>query len=49
METSVEEEGSMPSVLRAVAGVSIFTPHAVKPFVFSTETWKLGELRSVMR
>ena len=28
-----EEPGSMPSVLRAVLGVNIFTPHAVKPLV----------------
>src|ERR1017187_728376 len=45
----VEDEGSMPSVLRAVFGVLIFTPHAVNPLVRSTDTWKFGELRSVMR
>ncbi len=38
----------MPSVLRAVLGVMIFTPHAVKPSVWLTETWKPGELRSVI-
>src|ERR1035441_10803975 len=47
--TLVEDEGSMPSVLRAVFGVLIFTPHAVNPLVRSTDTWKFGELRSVMR
>ncbi len=45
----VDDEGSMPSVLRAVFGVLILTPHAVKPLVRSTETWKFGELRRVMR
>ena len=39
----------MPSVLRAVFGVLILTPHAVNPLVRSTDTWKFGELRSVMR
>ena len=43
-----EEPGSMPSVLRAVLGVMILTPHAVKPSVWLTETWKPGELRSVI-
>ena len=34
---------------RAVFGVLILTPHAVNPSVRSTDTWKFGELRSVMR
>src|ERR1035437_4371250 len=49
MVTLVELEGSMPSVLRAVFGVLILTPHAVNPLVRSTDTWKFGELRNVMR
>src|SRR5580693_6390626 len=40
--------GSIPSVLRAHFGVSILTPQAVNPFVASSVTWQLGELRSVM-
>src|ERR1017187_8351574 len=47
--TLVEDEGSMPSVLRAVFGVLILTPHAVNLSVRSTDTWKFGELRSMMR
>ena len=31
MVTLVADEGSMPSVLRAFLGVSMITPHAVKP------------------
>src|SRR5215475_16158745 len=46
--TLVEDDGSMPSVLRAVAGESIFTPHAMKPSVLLTITWKFGELRNVI-
>jgi hypothetical protein len=49
MLTFVDDEGSMPSVLRAVFGASIFTPQAVKPLVRMTTTWKFGELFSVMR
>ncbi len=37
----------MPSELRAVFGVLIFTPQAVKPSVLSATTWKFGELRRV--
>ncbi len=48
MVTLREEPGSMPSVLRAVLGVMIFTPHAVKPSVSLTPTWKFGEFRSVI-
>jgi len=48
MVTLVDDDGSMPSVLRDFAGESIFTPHAVKPFVLLTITWKFGELRRVM-
>jgi hypothetical protein len=33
MVTLRDEPGSMPSVLRAVFGVMIFTPHAVNPSV----------------
>ena len=47
--TLLEEDGSIASELRAVFGVRIFTPHAVKPSVLSATTWKLGELRSVIR
>src|SRR5450432_1897861 len=39
--------GSMPSVLRAVYGVEIFTPQAVNPLPFQT-TWNIGELRRVI-
>ena len=48
IETFEDDDGSMPSVLRAVAGASIRTPHAVKPLVRLTTTWKFGELRSVI-
>ncbi len=47
--TFVDEEGSMPSELRAVFGVLILTPHAVKPSVPSATTWKFAELRRVRR
>ena len=49
MLTFVDDDGSMPSVLRAVLGESIFTSQAVKPFVRLTITWKFGEFFSVMR
>src|SRR5262249_22912863 len=49
MLTFVDDDGSMPSVLRAVFGLSIFTPQAVNPSVLLTITWKFGELRRVMR
>ena len=45
--TFVEEDGSMPSELRAVFGVWIFTPQAVKPSVLSATTWKFAEWRRV--
>ena len=48
MVTLREEPGSIPSVLRAVFGVMIFTPQAVNPSVWFTATWKSGELRSVI-
>ena len=47
--TLVEDDGSMPSELRAVLGVLILTPQAVKPSVCSATTWKLGEFRIVTR
>ena len=43
--------GSMPSVLRELVGVTIFTSQAVKPLTPSppvVETWKSGELRRVI-
>ena len=39
----------LPSVLRAVFGVLILTAQAVKPLVFSTPTWVLVPLRSVIQ
>ena len=49
MVTLVDDEGSIPSVFRAVLGVRILTAQAVKPSVSLTPTWKFGELRKVMR
>src|SRR5215469_1924078 len=41
--------GSIPSVLRELVGVTIFTSHAVKPDTAPVvETWKRGELRIVI-
>ena len=41
--------GSMPSVLRAVFGVSILMPQTVRPSPRWKARWKLGEFRRVMR
>ena len=41
--------GSMPSVLRAVLGVSILTAQTVRPSPRWKERWKLGEFLRVMR
>ena len=38
MVTLVDDDGSMPSVLRAVRGVWILTPQAVNPLVWFTPT-----------
>src|SRR6185312_9908616 len=42
--------GSMPSVLRELVGVIIFTSHAVNPLVPDPvlDTWNRGELRRVI-
>ena len=43
-----DEMGSIPSVFRAVAGVSKTTAQAVKPSTPFKVTWKLGELSSLI-